>query len=278
MTGGLIISFLGMDGVGKSTIARALHHRLRADGHRVRLLSRRDYLLSQPEGATGDAHRALYDASLRSLYSFATTTDGACLGEVFPGPAGDLRNEVLEKTLNTAAIGTNDPRTLTAAALCEIAGALAYRVSIVEPELARGTVVLEETDPFKMIAKLCLFAQHSLQEEDPAHQAAVAVLRSATTVLRPAAGHVPVLVRCDPHRAYERRMKQRGALGALEHYGPVGGGTGRAAYIDLQARSQDAFDALADDWGCVVVPASTGKQSAVASAVGAILADARIAR
>ncbi|MFF9785716.1 hypothetical protein [Streptomyces nigrescens] len=278
-TPGSTISFLGVDGSGKSTIAEALYKQLAAAGRDTRLLSRRDYLRGQPQGHVADANRAFYDAGLRALYSFARTDDDRALGELFPAPPGDLRDGALEEELNSARITTNDPQAITAAALAEIGGRLVYYASVVRPELDRGTVLIEETHPLKMVTKLCLVASQITSDEHHA-RAAVTALRSATMVLAPDPFRdVPVLVRCDPQRTYERLIASRGGLGVLEHHGLAGRGTGREAYLDLMVRVQEAFEDVAQNWRCVVVNNDDGDQDrSVKRAAEAILADPRMAR
>ncbi|MER8119061.1 hypothetical protein [Streptomyces sp. NPDC094031] len=278
MTPGSAISFLGVDGSGKSTIARALCKELAAAGRKVRILSRRDYLRDQPQGHVADVNRALYDAGLRSLYSFARTDEGQVLGEWLPGPSEDLRASALEQKLNAARISANDPQAITAAALSEIAGSLVYYTSVVRPELDRGTVVIEETHPLKMVTKLCLIASQTASDEGHG-RAAVTALRSATMVLAPDPFRdVPVLVRCDPQRAYDRLITARGGLGVLEHHGLAGRGTGREAYMDLMVRVQEAFEDVAQSWRCVVVDSDDEDQDrSVKRAVETILADPRTA-
>ncbi|MCX4681485.1 hypothetical protein OG413_40515 [Streptomyces sp. NBC_01433] len=275
---GSAITFLGPDGAGKSTIARAVRQRLADDGRPVRILSRRDYLRAQPTGHVADTNRALYDAGLRSLYSLAEAAHGTALGTLLPAPPADLRDSALEKRLDAAPIATNDAQAITAAALCEIAGSLFYYASVIHPELEQGMIVIEETHPLKMVSKLCLLAQRTARHDSHA-RAAATVLRSAAMVLRPnEARAVPVLVRCSPHRAYDRLIAQRGALGGLEHHGAAGSGRGKDAYLDLQTRLMEALEEVAAPWRCVVVSSDEEDQdSSVKRAVDAILADPRMA-
>ncbi|MEV7465388.1 hypothetical protein ACWD48_11850 [Streptomyces sp. NPDC002519] len=275
---GSAITFLGPDGAGKSTIARAVRQRLTDEGKPVRILSRRDYLRAQPTGHVADTNRALYDAGLRSLYSLAEAADGTALGTLLPSPPADLRDRALEEQLDASQITANNPQAITAAALCEIAGSLMYYTSVVHPELDAGTVVIEETHPLKMVSKLCLLAQRTARHDSHA-RAAATVLRSAAMVLRPdEARTIPVLVRCSPHRAYDRLIGQRGALGGLEHHGAAGSGRGKDAYLDLQTRLVEAFEEVAAPWRCVIVTSDDEDQeSSVKRAVDAILADPRMA-
>ncbi|MFJ4741161.1 hypothetical protein [Streptomyces sp. NPDC088775] len=277
MTPGSSISFLGVDGSGKSTIARALREKLAAADRKVRILSRRDYLREQPSGHVADVNRTLYDAGLRSLYSFARTDKGQALGELLPGPPGDLRSSALEQKLNAVRISA-DSQAITAAALSEIAGSLVYYASVVRPELDRGTVVIEETHPLKTVTKLCLLASQIASDERHG-RAAVTALRSATMILAPDPFRdVPVLVRCDPQRAYDRLIAARGGLGVLEHHGLAGRGTGREAYLDLMTRVQEAFEDVAQSWRCVVVDSDDeSRYRSVKRAVETILADPRTA-
>lgn len=278
MTPGSSISFLGVDGSGKSTIARALREELAAADRKVRILSQRDYLREQPSGHVADVNRTLYDAGLRSLYSFARTDQGQALWKLLPGPPGDLRSSALEQKLNAARTSANDSQAITAAALSEIAGSLVYYVSVVRSELDRGTVVIEETHPLKMVTKLCLLASQ-IASDQRHRRAAVTALRSATMISAPDPFRdVPTLVRCDPQRAYDRLIAARGGLGVLEHHELAGRGTGREAYLDLMMRVQEAFEDVAQSWRCVVVDSDDEyRDRSVKRAVETILADPRTA-
>ncbi|MFE0045218.1 hypothetical protein [Streptomyces albireticuli] len=284
MTTGRLISFLGVDGVGKSTLAAALHDRLVGAGHRVVSTSRRAYLKAHggpfpspvaAAAAVTDWNRTLYDGALRSLYTMATGPEGESVGTLFPPPHGDLRDEVLEKSLGGAGVAANRPEALFAAALAEMAGALAWHTGVVLPEVARGTVVIEETHPYKMVTKLCVLAQRA--KGTSAVPEGVALLRAAALLLGPGPLTLPVLLSCDVGDAYDRRVAQYGELGALEHYQLAGGGTDRDAYLDLQSRSQAAFEAAAALWQIPELRMERGEEAAVAAALDSLLAHERLA-
>ncbi|MFD0420784.1 nucleoside/nucleotide kinase family protein [Streptomyces parvus] len=250
---GCSIAFLGMDGVGKSTLAQELERRLTQRGRPVALLSRREYLKKQPDGFVGATITGLYEGSLRTLYGFAGLGDGGTLGERFPPPPADLMARDFEMLLDGAEITSNDPRALTASMLCEIAGHMMFRTAVVLPAVAQGQVVIEDTHGIKMVVKQYLLATSLLAPGDPLRARLDAVLELALELLRPAdaALSLAVVVHTDPEIAYERRIRQKGRVGGMEHYGPVGRAADRDSYLDLQSSSQKIFDRIGDRWDCL---------------------------
>ncbi|MDH6130540.1 hypothetical protein [Kitasatospora sp. GP82] len=276
---GRIITLLGIDGSGKDTVAEALKRRLEGRDIEVEHLSRRDYLLTKPTGQTADLHRTMYDASLRAFYTKAVTAEGEDLADEMPSE-GDLRDPLLERVLAFTEISANSAHTVLASAVSEIAGGIAYRETVLRQRAARtGGVLIEASSLLRSVLKNCMLVRHAAGEGTPLYHSATAVLDCAVTLLRPNSSRIiPVLVRCTPAIAYERRILQSGRLGPMEHYGPMGGDATRAAYLDLQHRVQHFLDRrIAEDWRCVVVDMDGPRDITVPAAVDAILADERMA-
>ncbi|MGW1805476.1 hypothetical protein [Streptomyces sp. NPDC002078] len=251
---GCAIGLIGIDGVGKTTLAGELERRLTERGAQALLLSRRQYLKTRPRDFVGDTMAALYEGSLRTLYGFADLAEGGTLGDHFPPPAGPVMSAGFERILDAAAITGNDPHALIASILCEIAGHLAFREAVVAPAVRAGNVVIEDTHGIKMVVKLYLLAASLAGSREQLNDSLEAVLKAGITALRPdPATAVPVLVQVDPEIAYERRVAQHGRVGGMEHYGPVGRANGRDSYVELQSRSQKIFDEIATQWGCLRV-------------------------
>lgn len=278
MPTGRVVTLLGIDGSGKSTVAEALRKRLEGMDIKAEHLSRRDYLLGKPAGQVADLNRALYDATLRALFTGAVTPDGEHLADEMPAE-GNLREPLLERALGSAEVARNTAQTVLASAVAEIAGGMAYRETVLRPRTDQGDLVLiEAPNPLRAVLKTVLMVQNTVGEGGPLHHAASAVLDLAMSLLRPNSSRiVPVLVQCTPVVAYERRMLQSGYLGPLEHYGVVGGPTTRAAYLDLQHGVHDVLVRRVEaDWRCVVVDMDGARDEAVPAAVDAILGDERM--
>ncbi|AUY52533.1 hypothetical protein [Streptomyces sp. CB01881] len=251
---GCAIGLIGIDGVGKTTLAGELERRLTERGVPAVLLSRRQYLKTRPHDFVGDTMATLYEGSLRTLYGFAGLAGGGTLGDHFPPPAGPVMSADFERLLDGAAITGNDPHALITSMLCEIAGHLAFREAVVAPAVRAGKVVIEDTHGIKMVVKLYLLATSLAGSGDLSNQSLEAVLKAGITALRPdPAASVPVLVQVDPEIAYQRRVAQHGRVGGMEHYGPVGRAVGHDSYVELQSRSQKIFDEIGTLWGCLRV-------------------------
>ncbi|WP_079193807.1 hypothetical protein [Streptomyces sp. CB02923] len=271
---GCAVALIGIDGAGKSTLAGALRDRLAARDEPAVLLSRRHYLKTRPEGFVGDTMAALYGASLRTLYGFADVAGGGQLGRSFPPPAGDLLAPEFERTLNDAAITGNSPHALMASMLCEVAGHLMFRRAVVEPAVAAGRTVVEDTHGIKMVVKQYLLARSLLDPLDEARVSLDAVLELAMTLLQPPAQtSLPVLVRVAPEVAYARRVAQHGRVGGMEHFGPTGRPAGRESYLELQRDSQTVFEDIGKRWQCLDLDLSpSGEEDGVRAGVERILA------
>lgn len=251
---GCSIALLGIDGVGKTTLTAELHRRLADSGVDAVRLSRREYLKRRTPGFVGETTRTLYEASLRTLYGLARLPEGRILGDSFPAPPGDVMAPDFEALLDSAPIQGNDPRALTASMLCEIAGHTVFRATVVLPAVAQGKVVIEDTYGIKSVVKLYLLTQALLTSGDPLLAQARSILDMAVDLLRPGgAPSLPVLVHAKPEIAYERRVRQKGRVGGMEHYGPAGRTASRASYLELQERSQHLFDEIGDRWDCMRV-------------------------
>lgn len=272
---GCSIAFLGMDGVGKTTLAREVERRLAECGRSVARLSRREYLKKRPEGFVGDAMTGLYEASLRTLYGFAGLAGGGTLGDRFPAAPADLMAGDFEALLDGAEIRSNDVRALTASMLCEIAGHMMFRTAVVLPAVAQGRVVIEDTHGIKMVVKQYLLAKSLVDAVDPLSEQLDSLLELAIDLLRPAGAPVslPVVVHTAPEIAFERRVRQKGRVGGMEHYGPVGRPADRASYLDMQVRSQRIFDTIGDRWDCLRVDLTDPQDQAMPTATDTAAAE-----
>ncbi|CAM4360732.1 hypothetical protein NONI108955_22560 [Nocardia ninae] len=254
---GCAVGLIGIDGAGKTTLAGELERRLSDQGVDAVRVSRRGYLKSSPPDFAGSTITALYEGALRTLYGFAGLADGRVLGEDFPPLAGEIMSDEFEKLLNTSEIVGNNPSALVASMLSEIAGSLAFRESIIRPHLAAGRVVIEDTHAIKMVIKLYLLGSSVSGDETQLQGELDAALRAGIDILRPAdRTFLPVFVRTDPEVAYRRRLLQHGQVGGMEHYGPVGRAIGADSYLELQTRSQQIFEDIADRWACVRIDLS----------------------
>ncbi|MFE2723962.1 hypothetical protein [Kitasatospora sp. NPDC059327] len=276
---GRVVTFLGIDGSGKDTLAAHLATRLNQAGTPTDTLSRRDYLLTNPTGPDATLNRTLYDAALRTFYINARTCEGDRIADDMPDTA-DLRDPTLERHLAGAEIGSNNPRTILAAALTETAGAMTYWNTVLLPRAATtGHTLIDPCHLLRSVIKNCVLVQQAAGDGTLQHRQAEQALTAAITLLRPNTSTVvPVLLKVHPATAYERRIKQHGRLGPFEHYGTLGGHTTRAAFLDLQRRVQQVLERAAADWRAVVVDMNPDGDVAWPAAIETITADDRMLR
>ncbi|MEV7601644.1 hypothetical protein AB0O91_30205 [Kitasatospora sp. NPDC089797] len=273
---GRIVTLLGIDASGKDVLAEGLVRHLTARGTSAQFLPRRHYLLGEPTGPTADLNRTLYDGALRAFYTGARTPDGTEVCDLI-APDADLRGKHITRALTGVDIAYNNPRTVLASSITEIAGSLAYWESVLLPKAREGQVVIDTPHLIRAVVKGCTMVQHHADEGTALDRQAAQVMACAREVLRPdPALTVPVLLRVTPELAYERRVAQHGGLGPLEHYGQVGGHATRDAYLDLQRRVQAELEVIAAHWRAVVVDMDPDWHDAWPAALEAILGDERM--
>lgn len=247
MSGPPHIALMGIDGAGKSTIARGLARSLRDSGRNVEIVSyKRAMLGADPPTSSILAHVAF--ASLKCQYAEAVGVDAAVDLDALLG-VGDLGESfpAAEQRLRSVPIEHNSARPFLSSALLEIVGGL-WIHSYVESRLRAGVAVIDESYAFKHAMKNVLFAQSMSLPGSPIHVAAQRVLDSARslfgTILQPVHGY---WIDTDPTLALRWRTLAGEAATPFENYGLAGGG-GDGAFLAMQNDSQLIFETVARDW------------------------------
>lgn len=277
MTRGVYLAFLGIDGVGKTTLANRLVAELTGRGVKVRKVSWRD-TVSVP-GATSwpvDALQEVWLDTFRLLFGGARTDDGEPLR--LPRTFAQWHAEGWEDRLATTRTAQADRSGPLAAALAELAGNLVLTDSFIRPLVEQGYTVVQETFPYKHVLKELLVAGHISAEESFAGLVAVLEVMTrevfSSDMMQPDVG---VHVVGTAEQAYRWKMAQSGRLGVLEDLSAAGR-DGEQSYITLQTQTAGYFTRACAQWGWITHEVDDqGLESNVARGLATILGDPRMA-
>jgi hypothetical protein len=264
---GLDIGFIGIDGIGKSTLAGAVAEALREHGHDVEVVSWHRYLRPDSDDILG----AVYPALIRTLFAGARTAEGDRVLDLLPGDSiADVER------LRGLPVAVNEPGTLLASAALELAAQLLHRSRTVEPALAAGRTVVQDGFGIRTVVKLALLAS-AAGGYGTDRRAARRLVAFATDLLHGyGSPTIGVFVHGSPRLAQEWRLRQRGAVGFAEdlslagHPGPIG-------FVAMQGRAQRVYAAAARSEGWLAVrmydrPRAENVAAGVATIVAALRA------
>ncbi|AZK97698.1 MULTISPECIES: hypothetical protein [Streptomyces] len=258
MNQGLTVAFLGIDGIGKSTLCRAFEERARAAGAEVVTVTWRSALEETATPWPAVPLQQLWLESFRTLYG-----GGLREGQPLDIPRGyDVWDaQQWERHLAAEPVMHNRASGALAAAFVEIAGNIILASEVTRQAVARGAVVVQESYPIKHVLKeLAVADRLALQGREEGDPAAAAVGSLAGTVrglldvifssslLRPDIG---ILVDGPSAYAYRWRTAQNGAVGALEDYGPAGERS-EESFSRMQDETAKLFREYADSLGWTV--------------------------
>lgn len=218
---GLFVSFLGVDGIGKTTLSREVGSYLESQGFTVRHVAWRPLLSGEGRQWPGDALQELWVEAFRLLFA-----GGQRAGEPLRMPR-DYRSwseAGWENSLKDSHVTGVRPVGPLAAALVELAANLVVAAEQIQPALARGEVVLQESFPFKHVIKEVLISRRITTDRSSWSQTARLMRTFFKDIFNafPLRPHVGVLVHGPVDLAYRWRMAQSGSLGVLEDYGAAG--------------------------------------------------------
>lgn len=275
---GFDIALLGIDGIGKSSVAKALAEVLRHQGYTVTLTSWQQYVRADRSGRGSGALRAAYGAIFRSVYAACTGPDGGSADRLLPGLDGDLfgwnspgdspadsqadshgdPHKYSHARLNDPdgeiSLDMNRPGPFVAAGLMELAARIIERDFVIEPALARGEVVIQESHGLKNAVKLGMVAEGILAESRTAGQAETS---------RALEGYYSFAHRCvnewsppvqtvllsgDPELAYRWRKEQNGRIPRGEHT-DLAGRPDQSTFVRFQSSIQQGLVAVAESEG-----------------------------
>ncbi|CCN85937.1 hypothetical protein VIBNISFn27_p10092 [Vibrio nigripulchritudo SFn27] len=152
------IAFLGMDGIGKSTLCRKLSDILTDFGYDVEVVSWTKYCNESEKSYNRDTLRELYVGTFKMMYGSATTDTGP-FTSFFPNGIDQFFDEQTSETLNNRSVHSNSEFSMLGAALVELAGNFALRQHVISPALDEGKFVIQETFGYKHIVKQLILAR-----------------------------------------------------------------------------------------------------------------------
>ncbi|MEV6165585.1 hypothetical protein AB0L71_27455 [Streptomyces sp. NPDC052052] len=258
MNQGMTVAFLGIDGIGKSTLCRAFEEHVRRSGQDVVTVTWRAALEETAAPWPAVPLQQLWLESFRTLYG-AGERDGEPLD--IPRGYDEWRDKGWERHLAAEPVMRNRASGALAAAFVEIAGNILLASEVTRRALARGAVVVQESYPVKHVLKELAVAERLAAEGDLDGDPAagpvgelVRIVRGildlifGSALLRPDVG---ILVDGPSSYAYRWRTAQNGAVGALEDYGPAGERS-EESFSRLQDETAKLFREYAHAWGWVV--------------------------
>jgi thymidylate kinase len=266
------IALLGIDGVGKSSISRALADALRERGLAVTVTSWRDYFRRGSPAVLSSAYTTIF----RSAYSAYVDPEGNSGSPLLPAREEDFLREAgeslpMDDEAVPLTLDRGRPGTFLAVGLMEIAARILERELVIAPALARGEVVVQEGHGLKNAVKVAAVAANFLGGDDRV----AGYLSSARDLLGQwAAPDVSVFVSGDPFLAYRWRKRQRGRIGRGERL-DRDGSPAESAFVELQTVIQRelAGVAAAERWPSVLMsdrPREENVTEAVATVLGAL--------
>lgn len=250
---GLHISFLGVDGIGKSTLSEHLVAELRERGLAVTPVSWRSCLDADLPVWPQEALRTLWMDTFRLLFGGAVDQDGPV---ALPERYADWTDRRAEDRLGELRATASSPSGPLAAALVEFAGNLVLHAEVIRPALERGEIVVQETFPYKHVLKEYLLAT----ELSKAHAGGPYTPDDVDLLFAPVEAFfgagalrpdVGVLVDGPVELALRWRLGQSGAVGVLEDL-RTAGRPGNDGFIALQTASARRFHAFAQKYGWTV--------------------------
>ena len=242
-----------MDGIGKSTLARALCELLAAHAP-VERITWEGEIREHASRFVVDGLKELGLSSYRTMYGAARSPELDLIA-TFPSSWEEFVATRYEANLSGLRVTTNDARGIVNSALVETAGNLFLRMHVIEPKLAEGAIVVQESYGVKHAVRALLMARRLTQERaDEASVAAIDALASALTLAFRSwmAPRVPVLVTGAPELAAAWRSRQPDYVGVAEDLSTIGYDAADS-YVEFQRECAAAYESLAADEGWLVV-------------------------
>jgi hypothetical protein len=246
---GLYISLLGIDGIGKTSLARHLASALREGGAVVREVSWRSALDADLPAWPREALRTLWIDTFRLLVGGARTPAGEFIS--IPESYEAWREGKVEDSLGDAQRSASAPSGPLAAFLVELAGNVVLYSDVIRPAVERGEVVIQETFPYKHVLKEYLLALELANRSSTGgyHRQHIQSLFAPVAqffgqVMRPDVG---MLLDGAVELALSWRLRQSGRVGLLEDF-RTAGDSGLEGFIRLQRESGRLYREFAERW------------------------------
>lgn len=254
MEQGFDIALLGLDGIGKTTIANYIQSELIGRGLQVSMVSFRRSMQESDSSFVRNTLQELWLGSLRTIYGTAKSS-GTDIPEAFPNNFENYISSGFEEWLASISIDDNDVTGPVSASLVEIAANFVLRDHEVDRLTSKGIVVIQETFGFKHVVKELLIARR-LASQKGERQAEKLIDNLFNMMeacfaqwLQPDVG---IFVNGAPELAYRWRMKQEGNVGVIEDFGSAGA-SGEESFISLQRECAKIFKGYSKKWDWVEV-------------------------
>ena len=237
------VGFLGMDGIGKTSMARLLAAELESAGVAVRSVSWREWL-----GEEGT--RPNVRAALRELWveSWRLMFLGDADGPAIPTTYEQFEDEGWEDRLVGLDLSSNAAVGPFAAVGLELTGQVLLYHEVIRPLRERGVWVIEESYPLKLALKELLSAR--ALTEDPRVRAEIdSTVSLLPELFRPRSPDLGIVVSGPVEMAYRWRMAEAGRTNSMEDLGAAGR-KGREGFEALQGECDRIFREVAaeGDW------------------------------
>lgn len=184
MRKGLHLALLGIDGAGKTTVARALVAHLKMNGVSAETLSwKKAMTASDSVSSALLAQISSLIYRLQFLRAAVPESDRDTLQWL--NELADTQTVVREASGRLRAIGvsSNDASAFVPAALMELAGGIVFHYEFIRRKVEDGFVVVDESFGFKHVLKNLLVSRAlSPSASQALHDASAAVLRAATDI------------------------------------------------------------------------------------------------
>ncbi|MFF6780661.1 hypothetical protein [Streptomyces sp. NPDC012510] len=256
---GISLALMGIDGAGKTTLAKAFRKELSARGLEVADVTWAGAVATLPAGFPRTSVEQLGVEGWRLFYA-GRTIDEQPIDELVPQLFSDFGASDLPRRIGEAQGQARQSGVITSA-LVELAGHYLLQTAVTAPVVARGGVALNDGFGLKNVLKCLRLAQQMPDGEVPSetlHRLAEHVTGVfSDPYLQPDMGF---LLAADPHLSYEWRMAQNGRLGAGEDL-EFAGRPGRESYLSFQSALAAEYRTAAKRWGWHVLEVDGRPQS-----------------
>ncbi|MER8766419.1 MULTISPECIES: hypothetical protein [unclassified Mesorhizobium] len=250
------IAFLGIDGIGKSTLINSLVPILHSRGYSPKVVTWRRAMRESDNPFVRDTLRDLYVGTFRTMFGWADRERSeAEIWKLFPSESQVFIDTGVENTLGNLSLTSNATAGLLATALVELAGNFFLKHNEIDRSKTGHDIIIQETFGYKHIVKELLIAREIIGENEESFAASIVqnfldlAERCFMAWLQPTYGF---FVRGSPQLAYEWRLKQSGRVGVIEDFG-LASQHGRDSFVNLQTACDGIFAGYAAKCGWPVI-------------------------
>lgn len=265
---GVYVALLGLDGSGKTTVARGLTERLAAQGHKPKFMRWHDIL---DQGDRDDfpyvSVRQLLVEIWRTRYGGAT--DAYSL-RVQHGPPSyeDFKRAKLDPG-PVYPVGAHRSG-MVASAMLEFTAEMLIHTEVVNEHLSSGRIVVRDGFAYRNAMKVLRIANEVSRGDVPDDFIARTIdffaEACSSRFLQPDIG---VFMKVAPEECY-RRIIARGGVGPFEDMGFTGR-AGQSSFIELQGALLTEYERVATSWGWHIVDVSESSPAEALDAVAEIV-------